>query len=463
LVCGTSSSAGKSTVALGLCRSIARRGVRVAPFKALNMSNNAVVATDGGEIARAQFGQAIASGVAPVSAMNPILVKPLDDYRSQVIVRGRVHGAELPSDALGVAVDAFAEVQNAHDVVVAEGAGGAAEVNLLARDIANLPLARELGLPAILVADIDRGGMLAAVAGTVALLPKELRACLCGIVVNRFRGNIALLEPALAMLEARTRLPVLGVLPELETVSIDTEDSLDLDAIRHPVGVGSLDVAVVRFPHASNWSDIEPIAHDPSTAVRLVGSAAAIGVPDLVVLPGSRRVLADLQWLRERGLADAITKLARANTTVLGVCGGYQMLGRHVRDEGIEDTGDQRGLELLDVETVYDGEKLTRWVDACALGTRVRGFDMRHGRVSVGRDERWITGDDSACSHGVFGTNLHGLFEHDLFRRSFLEIVAARRHLRIDAPTIRFADLRAAAHDRIADAVDEHLASTLWT
>ena len=427
------------------------------------MSNNAVVASDGGEIARAQFAQATAAGVAPLTAMNPILVKPLDDRCSQVIVLGRVHGDELPERALEIACTAFRDLLGTHDVVIAEGAGGAAEINLLARDIANLPLARELGLPALLVANVERGGMLAAVVGTVALLPDDLRACLRGVVVNRFRGDIRLLQSGLDLLEAHTGLPVLGVLPELQDVSLDTEDSLDLDAIRRTAGSGALDVAVVRFPHASNWSDVEPFAHDPATSVRFVGSTTALARPDLVVLPGSRRVIADLHWLRACGLADAIETLARGDTVVLGICGGYQMLGMRITDSGVEETADVAAMGLLDVETVYDATKLTRWRDARAFDVPVRGFDMRHGRVTVRRGECWVTGDESVRRGNVFGTNLHGLFEHDDLRRALLEHVATLRGGHVDAPEICMTELRTAAHDRIADAVDEHLVSTLWT
>jgi adenosylcobyric acid synthase len=451
LVCGTSSSAGKSTVVTGLCRLLARTGVRVAPFKAMNMSNNAVVATDGGEMARAQYAQALASGVPPVTAMNPVLLKPLGARRSEVIVRGRVANPDTPwTDLFATARAAFAELRDTYDVVVVEGAGGAAEINLLDRDLANLPLARSLGIPAVLVADVDRGGMLAAVTGTVALLPDDLRSLLRGVVVNKFRGDPVLLQPGLDVIADRTGIPVLGVLPWLDGNAVDSEDSLDLDALGGTVRDDALDVAVVRFPHASNWSDVEPLLHDPAVSLRLVTSGAALGDPDLVVLPGSRRVVADLRWLRARRLDTAV---ASSQAVVLGICGGYQMLGDQITDrDGVEERAAVRALGLLPVATTYERDKLTRWRHARALGHPVCGFDMRHGRVTSDGDS-WVDGDDSASRGRVFGTNLHGLFEHDDFRRAFLTAVAARRNRTVTAPTVSFGGIRRDAAERIADAL----------
>src|SRR2546423_1940247 len=304
LVCGTASSVGKSTVATGLCRWLARRGVYVAPFKACNMSNNATVATDGGEVAWARGAQARAAGISSTTTMNPVPFKPLDERRSDLVLRGRsvgivhaVDGAHFPRMQRTVH-GAFDELRDEFDVVIAEGAGSAAEINLLERDLANLPFAAATGTPAILVADIDRGGMLASVVGTVALLPDELEATLAGIVVNKFRGDRSLLEPGLALVQERTGLPVLGVLPELDAPPVHSEGSLDLNAIEAPASDAGLDVAVVRYPHIANWDDVAPLAHDPAVSLRLVHSAVALGRPDLVVLPGSRNVLGDLAWMR---------------------------------------------------------------------------------------------------------------------------------------------------------------------
>jgi adenosylcobyric acid synthase len=459
-VVGTASGAGKSTIVAGLCRVLARAGVRVAPFKALNMSNNAVVATDGGEIARAQHAQAVAAGVDPVSAMNPVLVKPLDDTTSQFVVRGRAQPVGTrpePSVLLATARDAFEELRARFDVVVAEGAGAAAELNLLERDVVNLPLAARVGAPAVLVADVDRGGMIASVYGTVALLPDELRAPLAGVLVNRFRGDRALLARALRAVEDRTGLPVLGVVRAFDRRPVESEDSLDLDAVTADADGDAIDVAVVRFPHVSNWSDVEPLAADPAARVRLVASSAALGDPDLVVLPGSRSVMADLAWLRTTGLARAIE--AR-DAFVLAVCGGYQMAGRRIRDTGgVEAPGDVAGLAWLPVVTEFGPEKVVRWHRGRALGETVTGYEIRHGRPRRVGGDGWVVLADGSCegawSGRVAGTSLHGLFEHDGFRRAFLGTVAAHRGRALDAPAFSYPVERTRRLDALADAILE--------
>jgi adenosylcobyric acid synthase len=464
LVCGTASSVGKSTVATGLCRWLARRGVLVAPFKACNMSNNATVATDGGEIAWMQHIQARAAGIASTSAMNPVLVKPLDDRHSDLILRGRSVGivagvdtAHFPGMQRAVCA-AFDELRDQYDVVIAEGAGSAAEINLLERDLANLPLAAATGTPAILVADIDRGGMLASVVGTVALLPDELRATLAGIVVNKFRGERSLLEPGLALLEARTGLPVLGVLPALDAPPLDSEDSLDLNAIDTPASEDGLDVAVVRYPSIANWSDLAPLAHDPAVSLRLVHSAVALGKPDLVVLPGSRNVLGDLAWMRARGLDAAI---AACDASVFGICGGLQMLGKRIVDEGVESGGDVRGLGLVPIVTAYARDKIVRRVRGQAMDHDVQGYEIRHGRsrrygggpfAVLDRDEE----DGIDCGQ-IAATNVHGLFEADGFRRAFLQRVASRQGRDLPDARIRFGAVRARTFDALADLIEAHL------
>jgi adenosylcobyric acid synthase len=345
-----------------------------------------------------------------------------------------------------------------YDVVIAEGAGSAAEINLLERDLANLPFAAATGTPAILVADIDRGGMLASVVGTVALLPDELKTTLAGVVVNKFRGDRSLLEPGLALLHARTGLPVLGVLPALDAPPLDSEDSLDLNAIDTPVSDDGLDVAVVRYPHIANWSDIAPLAHDPALSLRLVHSAAALGKPDLVVLPGSRNVLGDLAWMRARGLDTAI---AAGNASVFGICGGFQMLGKRIVDEGVESGGDGRGLGLVPVVTAYARDKIVRRVRGRALDHDVQGYEIRHGRSRRYGGEPFAKldrhGDDGIDCGQIAATAVHGLFEDDGFRRAFLERVASRQARELPDARIRFGAVRARAFDALADLIDAHL------
>jgi adenosylcobyric acid synthase len=469
MVCGTSSGAGKSTVVTGLCRLLARRGGSVAPFKAQNMSNNAAVCASGAEIGRAQYAQALAAGIEPTGALNPILLKPIDDECSQMIVHGvpvaRTDAADYGARAdelLDLAHAALGRLRERFDVVLVEGAGSPAELNLLGRDVTNLRLAARAGVNAVLVADIDRGGMLAAAYGTIALVPPELRDHIGGIVVNRFRGDLALLEPGLELLEERTGVPVLGVVPYLPG-ALDAEDSLDI----HETAASSpraLVVAVMRTPRISNFTDLEPLAAEPDVDVRFATRPDQLAGADVLVLAGSRAVAADLVWLRETGLADAV---ARSDAVVLGVCGGYQILGeRIVDDHGVEgEPGTVAGLGLLPVTTRFAADKTTRVRRGGALGCDVTGYEIRHGAPRrtggdgwVSLDDEYGTEDEGATVDGrVFGTSLHGLFENDAFRRAFLRRAAARkgRELRLGSAT--FASLRARYHNAVADALEARL------
>ena len=356
LVAGTSSDAGKSVLVAGLCRWLARQGVRVAPFKAQNMALNSAVTADGAEIGRAQAMQAAAAGIEPTADMNPVLLKPGSDRRSQVVVLGH---PETEADAVGyrahaprlrqVALDSLTRLRDAYDVVVCEGAGSPAEINLRDTDVANMGLARAAGLPVIVVGDIDRGGVFAAMYGTLALLAPEDQALISGFVINKFRGAPELLDSGLAMLRQLTGRPVYGVLPWRDGLWLDVEDSLSLMAAPAPtlnysttVGHGTppssfgtkdfLRVAVVRLPRISNFTDVDALSAEPGVLVRFAVSPADLADADLVVLPGSRATVADLAWLRERGLAAAVTERARAGRPVLGVCGGYQMLAGRIDD-----------------------------------------------------------------------------------------------------------------------------------
>lgn len=333
LVAGTTSDAGKSVVTAGICRWLARRGVKVAPYKAQNMSLNSFVTADGAEIGRAQAVQAAACGLEPTADMNPILLKPGSDRRSQVVVMGRplaevdaMEYWDVKDRLRQVAVDALERLRASYDVVVCEGAGSPAEINLRRGDIANMGLARAAELPVIVVGDIDRGGVFASLYGTVALLEPADQALIAGFVINKFRGAPELLEPGLDMIEGLTGRRVYGVLPWLNGLWLDVEDSLALDnrpaaGTRTPYGGQSLRVAVVRLPRISNFTDVDALVSEPGVVVRFVTSPAELDDADLVVLPGSRATVSDLAWLRASGLADAL-----GGRAVLGICGGYQML-----------------------------------------------------------------------------------------------------------------------------------------
>lgn len=436
MVCGTTSNAGKTTLVAGLCRALARAGVAVAPFKAQNMSLNSAVTITGHEIGRAQYLQAQAAGVEPEVGMNPILLKPTGERSSQVVVMGKPVAAmtaveyhDAKPELLAMVLDALADLQARFDVVLLEGAGSAAEINLLANDIVNLRVAVDARLPAIVVGDIDPGGVFASLYGTVAVLPDELRAAVRGFVINKLRGDPALLLDGTDQLEQLSGVPTFGVVPMLEGLRLDAEDSLALgdNFANHPDA--SLDVAVVCLPRVSNFTDVDALALEPDVAVRFVRSARELGRPDLVVLPGSKATVADLRWLRARGLDRAITELSSA-TTVLGICGGYQMLGSHI-DDNVE-SGDGRcdGLDLLPVSTAFAPDKVLARVTGTALGRPVHGYQIHHGRVRPSRDvESWLSVDDvdeGVCSGSVFGTTMHGLFDADDFRHHFLAGVAKR-------------------------------------
>ena len=465
VVCGATSEAGKSWVVTGLCRLLARRGVRVAPFKGQNMAlNAAVVDGGGGEIGHAQWVQALAAGAPAEVAMNPVLLKPTGERVSQLVVMGVATGEQSAADyhatkaALRPTVlAALDDLRSRYDVVVCEGAGGAAEINLLAGDFANVPLAAAAGLPVVVVGDIERGGVFASLFGTWALLPDDLRLCVRGFVINRFRGDPTLLGDACAELERRTGVPVLGVVPAVPGTDIDAEDSLALDSwdTVGPASGAVVDVAVVRFPRIANFGDLDPLRLEPEVGVRWVRSASALGRPDLVVLPGSKNTRGDLEWFRSSGLAAAVEA---CGARVVAVCAGAQMIGATIADPlGAEGPpGSVDGLGWLPLRTEFGADKVLDRPGGMADGERVDGYRIHHGRVS-GDIEPWIVGDDGAVlgwQEGRFrATTLHGLFESDGFRAAVLRWASPAW-----VPSgVDFAAARAARFDRIADALESSL------
>ena len=472
MVCGTASDSGKSTIVAGLCRVLARQGVRVAPFKAQNMALNSTVTVSGAEIGRAQAAQAYAAGVEPEAAMNPVLLKPSSDHTSQVIVMGRpwatLSAAEYQKakpQLWEIVLDSLAGLRRRFDVVICEGAGGAAEINLLEADIVNLRLAHAAGMRSVIVGDIDRGGVFASLYGTVALLPDEMRATVGGFLINKFRGDPAVLEPGPAQLENLTGLRTIGVVPWVDGPLVDAEDSLELHRLAAPtIDPSRLDVAVIRFPRISNFTDIEALALEPSVGIRLVDHPALLGVPDLVILPGTKSTVADLDWLRHTGLGDGIVRVAASSpaTTILGVCGGYQMLGEKIEDDVESDPPRVvEGLGLLPVLTTFRKEKTTRLTGGEAFGERVNGYEIHHGVTTPATP--WLaldSGDSEGASvqeGRVLGTSLHGLFEADGFRSAFLARVARRAGKEVQPSNLSFAKARSARADRIADLLEQHV------
>ena len=479
LVAGTTSDAGKSLLTAGICRWLVRQGVRVAPFKAQNMSNNSMVVADGAEIGRAQVMQAAAAGVEPEVAMNPVLLKPGSDRTSQVVLLGKVFGEasaasyqELKPRLREAVLEAYQDLKSRFDVVVCEGAGSPAEINLRDGDLVNMGLARPLGMPVVVVGDIDRGGVFAAFHGTVALLDAEDQKLISGFVINKFRGDLSLLTPGLRQIEAFTGRPVLGVVPWLPGIRLDAEDALPIEAYAASASApdGSrLRVAVVRFPRVSNFTDVDALAIEPGVEVEFTASAGAVESADLVVLPGTKSTVADLAWLRERGLEAALAKRAASGRPILGICGGYQMLGSSIEDSVESRRGTVAGLGLLPVRTVFDPVKTLTRPSGFGLGEPVTGYEIHNGQVQQTGGDPLFTDAAGAplegCRSGaVWGTIWHGALEGDGFRRAYLAHVAAQCGVRFEPdPTISFAAEREKQLDRLGDAVEEHLdTERLW-
>ena len=471
LVAGTASDAGKSLVTAGICRWLARRGVRVAPFKAQNMALNSAVTPGGAEIGRAQAMQADAARVEPEAAMNPVLIKPSGVRHSQVVLMGRPYAdadarsyQELKHVLRGPVLDALDDLRARFDVVVCEGAGSPAEINLRDGDLANMGLARAAGLPVVVVGDIDRGGVFASLYGTVALLEPEDQALVAGFLINKFRGDASILAPGLEQLRALTGRPVLGVLPYQEGLWLDVEDSLALDAPRPAPGAAcgpdTLEVAVIRLRWISNFTDIDALAAEPGVSVRFTRSVTDVDRADLVVLPGTKATVEDLERLRSDGLADALTRRAAEGKPILGVCGGYQMLGERIEDDVESGRGAVDGLGLLPVRTTFGEDKVLGHVHGTLDEAPATGYEIRHGRP-VRRSGEALIHDGSGAGEGcvagsVLGTSWHGLLEGDEVRRALLEHVAELRGRDWRTGDEPFAAVRERHLDRLGDLVGKH-------
>ncbi|MFF7728102.1 cobyric acid synthase [Streptomyces sp. NPDC008001] len=471
LVAGTTSDAGKSVVTAGICRWLVRKGVKVAPFKAQNMSLNSFVTREGAEIGRAQAMQAAAARVEPSALMNPVLLKPGGDRSSQVVLMGKPVGelsargyhAGRQEQLFGTVTDCLEELRRTHDAVICEGAGSPAEINLRRSDIVNMGIARAARLPVVVVGDIDRGGVFASFFGTTALLSPEDQELIAGYVVNKFRGDVSLLEPGLDMLYGLTGRRTFGVLPFAHGLGIDEEDGLRVSlrgAVREsvvapPHGADVLRVAVCAVPLMSNFTDVDALAAEPGVVVRFVDRPEELADADLVVVPGTRGTVRALAWLRERGLADALARRAAEGLPVLGICGGYQLLGERIDDEVESKAGTVEGLGLLPVRVRFAAEKTLARPVGTALGEPVEGYEIHHGVADVrGGDEPFLDG----CRVGaVWGTHWHGSLESDGFRRAFLRRVAeAAGRAFVPAPDTSFAALREEQLDRLGDLIEEH-------
>jgi len=473
MVVGTTSHAGKSLLTAAICRILARQGWRVAPFKGQNMALNAYVTARGDEIGHAQAVQAWAAGVEPVVDMNPILLKPQGDMTSQVILNGRAVGKVGAADYYKQYFDvgwqaiqaALQRLSQDFDWIVCEGAGSPAEINLKHRDLTNMRVAKYLNAPTLLVVDIDRGGAFAHVVGTLELLDPEERALIRGVIINKFRGQRSLLQSGITWLEERTGIPVVGVIPWLEH-AFPAEDSLDLFD-RRSNAKGDLNIAVIRLPRIANFTDFDPLEAEATVNLRYISPHQPLDDPDAVILPGSKTTTADLLTLQATGMARQLQNYAAAGGTIIGICGGLQMLGQTVSDpEGLEGTaGAYSGLGLLPLETVITPEKITRQRQALALYPQkllVTGYEIHQGRSTILENLPPLFEDLSlgiaSRNQSVWGTYLHGLFDNGAWRRTWLNQLRQQRGLKpLSIEVANYPEQRSMLLDAVTDVVAAHL------
>ena len=508
MIRGTMSNSGKSFVAAALCRILKQDGYRVAPFKSQNMALNSYITKDGLEIGRAQAMQAEAAGIAPTVDMNPILLKPTSQMGSQVIVNGEVFGNlramdyyRRKNEFIPAVREAFERLESQFDAIVLEGAGSPAEINLRDNDIVNMGMAKIANAPVLLVGDIDRGGVFASLYGTVSLLEPEERARIKGLIINKFRGDVKILEPGLRMIEERLHIPVVGVIP-MEQIDLDDEDSLSDRLVRTEVQDG-LDVAVIHLPHISNFTDFNALEHYEGVSLRYVDRAAHLGRPDLILLPGTKNTMADLKWLRESGLEAMIQRLVEEQKIpVIGICGGYQMLGERLSDpEGVEGApgSAMRGMGLLTAETIFAAEKTRTQTEGTVMaaagvygqvtGQSVKGYEIHMGETFPAEAGSGLNGSQQAgagqqagntarADHSitpaicladgrmdgfvradglVFGSYLHGLFDNLEFTGVILTQLAEKKGISLTATAKSMEEYKESQYDKLADLVRRSL------
>lgn len=494
MVQGTMSSAGKSLVAAGLCRIFRQDGYRTAPFKSQNMALNSFITKEGLEMGRAQVMQAEAAGIEPSADMNPVLLKPTNDTQSQVIVHGEVLKNMSAADYFAYKqnlvpeiMDSFGRLSRQYDIIVIEGAGSPAEINLKDHDIVNMGMAERADAPVLLVGDIDRGGVFAQLVGTLDLLEENERKRVKGLVINKFRGDVGILEPGIRMLEEKTGVPVIGTVPYLH-LHLEDEDSLTERFGQRTAA--RIDIAVIRLPRISNFTDFDVFENIPGVSLRYIGTPEELGAPDMIILPGSKNTMADLKWMRQCGLEAAVCKASAAGTVIFGICGGYQMLGEKLSDpDGIEDGGELRGMGLLPLRTVLHERKVRTRVTGCFTGDitgtlsalrgrTVEGYEIHmgvtegagaplcrlrdtisgqekaDGAVSASRAADGSMTDSAGKTGDVYGSYVHGIFDAGDIAASVVRALAEKKGIDID--TAGFSDyhaFREEQYDRLADAL----------
>lgn len=490
MIQGTASHVGKSVLVAALCRIFYRDGHRVAPFKSQNMALNSFVTRDGGEMGRAQVVQAEAAGRAPHVDMNPILLKPTGQASSQVVLLGKPVGnlsaREYHRDFAGrawkAACEALERLKNDNDIIVIEGAGSPAEVNLQSTEIVNMRVAREAGAPVLLTCDIDKGGALAAVVGTLELLDPKDRDLVAGIIINKFRGDLTLFQPAIEFLEEKTGIPVIGVVPYFQGFRIQEEDTVHEETLKRSreAGTRDVEVAVIHLPHISNFTDFDPLEDEPDVSLRYVGRGTPLGSPDLIIIPGSKNTIEDLAYLKRTGVAGEIRRLSESGVTVAGICGGFQILGRELHDPLHTESNIPSidGLGLLDITTTFARDKVTTQVRAVACGpgpmledargTEVVGYEIHMGRTDLENGVKpafeithrfggsRISMDGAATGNGrVWGTYIHGIFDSAPFRRKIINSIRKAKGLPplVESVSLSAWEQRQRDYDKLAGVV----------
>lgn len=485
MIQGTMSNAGKSLLAAGLCRIFHQDGYKVAPFKSQNMALNSFITEDGLEMGRAQVMQAEAAGIRPHVYMNPILLKPTNDMGSQVIVNGEVLGNMSARDYFAYKKNLIPDIKKAYgtlaseyDIIVLEGAGSPAEINLKQEDLVNMGMAKLAKAPVLLAGDIDRGGVFAQLVGTVELLEPEEQARIKGLIINKFRGDKTILDPGLSSLAARTGIPVVGVVPYMQ-IDVEDEDSLS-ERLTGNDKVEAIDIAVIRLPRIANFTDFNVLESMAGVSVRYVKTVAELKHPDMILLPGTKNTMRDLLWLRQNGLEAAIQKAHQSGTVIFGICGGYQMLGESLADPlGVEEGGELRGIGLLPMDTVFAGEKTRTRVSGRAgtlpgplsglSGLLVEGYEIHMG-ISTFHEKQCpmtlltdaVTGgqklDGGALASGVYGSYVHGFFDRSEIARGVIRALAAKKGLDFDAmPQMDYQQYKETQYDLLADTLRRHL------
>lgn len=466
---GTASSVGKSTVATAFCRYFKQKGYKVAPYKALNISLNSFVTKDGDEIGRAQVVQAEACEIEPKEYMNPILMKPSSNYKTQVIVRGKVYCTmdaykyqDLNKYLKEKAKEAFDDMEEKYDLIVLEGSGSCAEINLRDTDIANMHTAKVTDSPVILVADIDKGGVFASIVGTIMLLSEEERKRVKGIIINKFRGKKEYFKSAMKQIEDIINIPVLGVLPYFD-LDIEEEDSAT-DKIKNVRGSG-VDVAVIRLPHMSNFTDFNSLEALIDANVRYVESPKELVDANLIIIPGSKNTIDDLRFIKNTGFREAIINAKDSGTLILGICGGYQMLGQWVKDPlGVEgEIREEEGLGLLDIITYFNNVKITKQTKGQDLeGNKIIGYEIHNGEsIPIKKDNIWITGEDNEIlgmkneESTVFGTYLHGLFDEGDFSKVLINTLKEKYNLNLEE--INYKEYKISQYNNLAKVLEENV------